>query len=389
MTALRISSEVISALETVAQSGIAAPGAAALLDVGTSEFVEFIEAELLNGLLPNGGSTFRVFEGAYGAGKTHLLQLLANAAAQQGMITVHADLAQGQSLETPQHLVSFLLQNMQWTGASGTHRSLPRILQAMSREGVVTCAGFQVATFAHSGFAAAMRMTVVGEVNRSSQLDLISRYLCGERVPAREVKQAAISGLKRPLSNRNAEQVLRTALTGLHSLGCPGVVLLFDESERTLQVRGATASNRVRGAANLMRRLIDAFAVGDVRGTLAVFAVLPGFTNDCGRAYPALGQRLSGRRPSNEKIAWRWPVLQLDEIGSYGDPDEFVVAAAQKLTSIPGIVNGNRGVLEQTLIEHGRAVVKVNAGSGYRRQVMKDFASQILASLPSGGSHVG
>jgi hypothetical protein len=389
MSAYPISDDLISALETVAQSGIAAPGAAALLDVGTSAFVDFIRAELLNGLLPNGGSTFRVFEGAYGAGKTHLLQLLADAAAERGMITVHADLAQGQSLETPHHLISFLLQNMQWTGASGTHRSLPRILQAMSREGVVTCAGFQAATFPHSGFAAAMRMAVVDEVNRSSQLDLVSRYLSGERVPAKEVRQAGIAGLKRPLSSRNAEQVLRTALTGLHELGCPGVVLLFDESERTLQVRGATASSRVRGAANLMRRLIDAFAMGDVRGTLAIFAVLPGFTNDCGRAYPALGQRLSRRRPATRQIAWRWPVLQLDEVGSYTDPDAFVVAAAQKLTSIPGIANGNRAALEKTLVDRGRAVVRVNAGTGYRRQVMKDFASQILAALPTGGSNAG
>src|SRR4051812_40870847 len=88
-----------SLLEDLAQYGVPPAGAAPLIDIGTGDYLEFFGSEILDQLVASGGSTCRFFEGPYGSGKTHLLQLMEDQALKRQMAVVRLDLSQALSLE--------------------------------------------------------------------------------------------------------------------------------------------------------------------------------------------------------------------------------------------------------------------------------------------------
>ncbi|WP_373064703.1 BREX system ATP-binding domain-containing protein, partial [Gemmatimonas sp.] len=88
---------MVDALEQLAQYGVPSQGAARLLDVGSAEFLRYFERETLDDFVCRGGATCKLFEGAYGSGKTHLLHLLHDLALSKGMAVVKTDLSQALS----------------------------------------------------------------------------------------------------------------------------------------------------------------------------------------------------------------------------------------------------------------------------------------------------
>lgn len=73
------------ALKHIAQYGVPSPGATGLFDVGTGPFLDYFEREVMDALIAQGGATFRIVEGPYRAGKTHLLTLLLERATAKGV----------------------------------------------------------------------------------------------------------------------------------------------------------------------------------------------------------------------------------------------------------------------------------------------------------------
>ncbi|MEX2673372.1 MAG: BREX system ATP-binding domain-containing protein [Phycisphaeraceae bacterium] len=69
------------------------PGAAALLEVGTGEYIDHFEQEVFSDIVAQGGSTCRFYEGPYGHGKTHLLELLRERALSVGFGVARIDLS--------------------------------------------------------------------------------------------------------------------------------------------------------------------------------------------------------------------------------------------------------------------------------------------------------
>ena len=91
--------DIVDALESVAQYGVPSPGAAPIIDVGTADFLSLFENEILGTLLDSGGGTCRIYEGVYGSGKTHFLDLVTTLALRKGMAVVRNDLSQGVNLD--------------------------------------------------------------------------------------------------------------------------------------------------------------------------------------------------------------------------------------------------------------------------------------------------
>ncbi len=373
--------EVRNALEHLAENGVPAYGAAGLFDVGTSEFIRYIEEEIFDGLIANGGSTCRIFEGAYGTGKTHLLKLLQDSALQRGMAVVCTDLSQALDLKDWHLITRHILQNLQWESRRGLVRSLPSILEAFGRESTIKPAALSSGSLPHAGFARAMSLMLAPGVLSREGKPLLGRYLQGEKVSTTELADCAISGLKHPLSRRNAELVLKTVLTGLHQVGLPGTLLLFDENEKTFGFSRGQPPPRVVSGANLLRRLIDGSANGALVGTAIVFAVLQDFVDSCGRAYPALGQRLK-RGAKFDRAAWRWPVLKIESVSTERDPQVFVrelVRRYEFVLSECGVqLNGNANAI----LESGMAALSKHAGSDRIRHVVKQVAFMSLEFLP-------
>lgn len=371
--------QLVATLERLAQLGVPAPGAAHVLDVGSDEFLDYFEAEVLDQLVCRGGATCKIFEGVYGSGKTHLLQLLHDMALAKGMAVVRTDLSEAISLENWSLVTEHILQHLTVLTPDGSATSLPRALEALARAGRIDPSRLQGATLPHPGFARAITLACDPHL-RLGRRSLIHRFLQGERVSVSQLKAEGVTGVKHPLSARNAELVIKTVFAALFQLGVPGTVLLFDENERTFASNGRTPPRRVVLGANLLRRLIDASATGALVGTVAVFAVLPDFLENCRHAYAALGQRLHVDRGART-VGWRSPVLPLDLVSSGQEPEEFLeglVDRIEELLRACGVsLNGQR----HTLAEAGRQVLERNAGSGYRRPLVKQIATMSLRHL--------
>ncbi|MFN8517275.1 MAG: BREX system ATP-binding domain-containing protein [Thermomicrobiales bacterium] len=369
-----------SALEQVAQYGVLGHTAADLLDVGTGPFLAYVEREIFADLVARGGATCRFFEGSYGSGKTHLLRLIGDRATARGLAVVQIELSRDLGLEDWSQITRYILERIEVYRDGTLVRSLPDILSALGRGGLSGVAALRRAHLPHAGFRAAM-LRAVGEPTLPAPL---RDYLRGERIGAAQLKRAGILGIRDPLSRRNAEQVLNTALGGLHHLGLPGTLLLFDENERTLisdRTGRAAFPKRLQTAANVMRRFIDGCTTGGIAGTIAVFAVLPGFLENATRLYPALGQRLEMTRDADIPPAWRWPVLPVDAVGTTPLPEDFLAQIATRLTDLVAATGQSITDLYPALHAAGTAVLAEQAGSGYRRPLMRRLAALTLERL--------
>jgi len=153
-------------------------------------------------------------------------------------------------------------------------------------------------------------------------------------------------------------------------------MLLFDETEQTLVSERTMVSAKLRKAANQLRRLIDGCTIDQrLVGTALVFAVLPGFIETCTRQYPALGQRLEMARGLDVVPAWRWPVLPIDAVTTAAEPDDFLRGAVTRFVQLVGHCGGDAGGLEAELMDAGNEELMEQAGSGYRRPLMKRLAT--------------
>ena len=373
---------VRDALEQVAQYGTLGSARAGLFDVGTDPFISYFESELLDDLVLTGGSTCRFYEGGYGAGKTHLLHLLEELAVNRGMACVRTELSHDLPLEDWHSTSKYLLQNLSIIDQGREVRGLPNILSVLRETGRVQVESLRSASLPHAGFKRAMLLA-----SQDPEVSLsLTRYLLGERVSASQLQSDGYRGIKDPLAQRNAELVLETVTGGLFHLGVPGTLLLFDETERSFVSNRAFPSTKVRVAANLMRRLIDGCTTGRLIGTVIVFANLPGFLDNCAHVYPALGQRLEMMRDRDIVPAWRWPVLPIDALTSTRGRDDFLQQAAHRITLLVQHCGGQASYLEERLLSQGQDVLALQAGSGYRRVLMKRLAAIAVEHLEGGSN---
>lgn len=372
---------VVNALRQFSSYGVPPPGAARLLDVGSSRFLEYFGGEVLDQFVCRGGATCKVLEGAYGSGKTHLLQLLEDLALERGMAVVRTDLSQALSLEDWNLVVKHLLANIEVSTRSGVARSLPDVLSALARDGRLKPSLPRLATLPHGGFAHAIALLAGGASLSPSATESVSRFLVGEKVTVAELRSRGVTNVKHPLSARNAELVLKTVLGALFQLGIPGTLLLFDENEKTFVFNRQVPPRRVVMGANLLRRLIDASASGSLVATAAVFAVLPGFVENCALAYAALGQRLQVNRFGDEQAGWRSPVLSLQAVTTEQDPEGFLEGLLDRLELLLRHCGVSGDGYRPAFHTAGCDVLARNAGSGYRRDLVKRLATLANARL--------
>jgi hypothetical protein len=373
--------DIIDALETLAQYGIPQPQMAHLFDVGTEPYLNYFEREVIDEFVSKGGATCKFFEGAYGSGKTHLLQLLRQRALSKGMIVASTDLSQALRLEDWKQITSFILENMEAEINGQLVTSLPKILDSLQKQGKIKVDALRKAQLVHPGFYNALLWAAQREHLDSSAWYALSHYLTGHRVSVAEMRRHNLIGIKGSLNQRNAELVLKTVLGGLYHLGVPGVLLLFDENERTLQTTRSIPPRSQRIAANLMRRLIDGCTTGLLVGTVSVFAVLPGFLEMCSRHYEALGQRLQMVRGGLPKQAWRVPTLPLEKVNLLENPDDFLKASVDMFCKHVERVKGSTTGLREELMKIGERVLEQNVGTGYKRELMKSLAHACLNRL--------
>lgn len=372
--------KIRNTLEIMAGYGLSQTETVDLFDVGNEKYLTYFEKEVLEDLVLRGGSTCRFYEGAYGSGKTHLLQLLNTLAIKRGMVVAHTDLSQATSLEDWHVITKFILENMETDIAGERVRSLPEILAALGRKKRVDSETLRMAMLPHAGFRNAMVYATQISGTSEAAWYKLKNFLLGNKVGVTEFRNLGLAGIKNPLTNRNAELVLKTVMGGLYYLGFTGTMLLFDENEKTLVSNRATPTKKMKIGSNLIRRLIDGCTNGNLMGTSVIFAVLPGFLENCAMTYPALGQRLQIIRGLN-KPAWRWPVMPVELVNTIKDPEDFLNQMIIRLETQVQDLGGDFKDFRQRALEAGQGVLERNAGSGYKRELTKVLAVHALRDL--------
>lgn len=361
-------------LEHLAQHGTPATGVARRIDVGSERYLAYFEEELLTGFVARGASACRLYEGEYGAGKTHILQLIGEAALERGAAVVTSDLSQSLHLGDWRMLLEHILQNLELADSSGTrHRGLPNMLENFSWDDDELEA-LKAVRVPHSGFREAIYQMASGELPDHAATAL-SRFLLGESVTISYLRRSGIATVKGAVTDRNAERVLQTLGICLAALGITGLVILFDETEHTLRQRPGPREIR---AANLMRRIIDGAVAGRLHGMFFAFAVLPGTIEQAALVYPALGQRIATleRSPGG----YRRPVLQVSQLSVCPEPEEFLEMAIQRICRLAAEAGDPPADLPDMLRRAGRAVLESNA-SGFRRPLLKQLAVTAVGSV--------
>lgn len=374
---------VFEMLEVLAENGIPRPGTAQIIDVGTSDFLNFLDKELLEEFIPKGGATCRFFEGTYGSGKTHLLQLIENLALRNGYVVCRIDLANDLSFEHWSQITKHILENCRVLLDGRVIRKLPNIFFELQHSEFLKTEQLEKAQLPHPGFQNAILNAL-----RASRLDYAAsenlyRFLLGEKVTAKAMKASGLRTIKNPLAVNNSEQVLITVLNAFHLLGMKGCILLFDETDKSWMLHSRTlVPRRILVASNLIRRFIDSCSLGRIKGTLAVFAVLPNFIGDCKQCYPALGERLGFERAENKEAAWRWPVLPISAVSSLYTTCEsevmvgelFLKQIVDNFISLVNYCEGDTAEIERELFEIGVKQLGEHAGVDYKRAIIRALA---------------
>lgn len=368
-------------IETMAAYGLPHADSVEYFDVGTGKYLSYFEKEILDDLVSKGGATCRFFEGAYGAGKTHLLQMLTKMGLRKGMVVAQIDLSQAIGLEDWGLITKYILKNMTAVINGFRVRSLPDILFALGDTGNIDLNNLNNTNLPHSGFRNAMIQALRAPTNLEEQAWLkLRQFLMGERVGLPELKRLGLFGIRGNLTSKNAELVLKTVLKGLYLIGLPGTMILFDENEKTLVTNKLIPPRKIKVGANLIRRLIDGCTTGVMVGAVVIFAVLPGFLENCSMVYPALHQRLNIVERRN-RPAWRWPLVPVNLTSTIGEPEDFLEQAIKMFEEVITLCGGNIVELRPELQTIGQSVLENNAGLGYKRDLMKQLAIAVTRRL--------
>ncbi len=354
---------------------------ASLLDVGNEGYLDFFQNEIIHGLIASGGSTCRFFEGPYGSGKTHLLELLQQMALREGMVVVRTDLSSDLGLENWQSIIGYILANMTVIIKREKIRSLPKILEVLGRSEITRLDEMKSAFLPHPGFKNAMLQALQLDDMGDDARHYLKIYLEGGKVTVANLKKAGIKGVKSPLNQRNAEIILKTVIEALQLLGIPGFMLLFDENERTLQPNRKKPTRKQIFSALLLRHLVDACVMSSIPRTVVIFTILPGFLETMTVHYQALGQRLAMIRDTQIPGAWRWPVLALEEINTAAVPENFLEQAITKMGTLVEQCGGSIAELTGKMEISGQKILQENAGPGYKRDLMKSLSTLAVKGL--------
>ena len=371
--------------------------------VGLDQQIQTLAGEYLDELIPppSNGGTFKLVQGDFGCGKTHFLYCLLREARRRGYATA---LVQLSARECPfdkasrvyksiAQRISLPMDAEERDLASGDVTGLPELLRRMAdaveqqgggdglqtwlqrslRRVPVEVAPFRVAC---AGFLDAYRR---GD-DESEQI--LEQWLLGEDVPSGEYRRL---GVFAAIDESNAlgmitsmTQVIRSFEVG--ELRVPGVVLAFDEMDRTLSI----SPKRSQTLLDNLRRLIDSTVGGGIPGAMMLYAVPPDFMRKTVADYPALKQRLHSTvefGPANPSA----PVIDLENLGP--DLGQLLTEIGLRILMVYRIARGadlSETIQKANAESLARVVAGESADSGPRRAFVKAWVAILNGQVAAG-----
>lgn len=354
------------------------------VNAGNESYLQLIDKVYIKDVIAEtGGSTFKLVQGTYGAGKTHFLYCVRDLAWRRKLAVAFVTIspkecpldkprrvyqAVAQQLELPRkkydddpvrgiddivrHAVETRLEK---DGAEKTRTWIDELSRAP-----IDRHSFRHALVAH--------MTSVIDKDREAQAR-IAAWLRGEDLP---VSDAKAHGLYEVPSDHNGFSMLRSLCQAISRLGFGGSALLFDEAERRLSIDPKRRKS-TEEAMDHLRELVDLCGRSELPKTLILYAVTPAFTQNVLPEYPALQQRLGSPIQYLSAHNPRAPLIDLEALDL--DPRKLLREVGVRLAAAARcaydwspkdeVITGNLGQLvdmvteEQLEVSHRRLFVKI------------------------------
>lgn len=353
--------------------------------------------------LAAGGTEVQFVYGANGRGKTHYLLAVEAAARRKGFVTARVDCPIGASpfasLRSTFEMVAASLAAPNRPGADA-ETGVASIIRAAFADGAAASAAEVVAGIKSSKHLCPEFRNLVLAYGRGCRDESLS-----DRV--REDLEALLAGsqtravtigslyktdktLPKPLGRigaRNAANWLRSLLSLPYALGYPGVLIMFDETERAFH---KLSTRDLQEQLAHLRNIVDYCALGAFGGCLIMYAAAEDFIELSRQHLDALAQRiepptlLKGSFPSSIRSVW----TDLDDLTDPQTSDQaFFVALADRIVGI-GLESG---LTDASARRIGAALAKdsVRFASSPTSAIVRDFvkrtATAVLSEVKSRG----
>ncbi|MBI5487021.1 MAG: DUF2791 family P-loop domain-containing protein [Deltaproteobacteria bacterium] len=354
------------------------------VNVGNESYLRVIEEEYLRLLLGEArGSSFKLVQGYFGAGKTHFLYCVRDVAWRQGFLTALVGLS---SAECPfdrrlavYQAVAARLSLPPAAEGEEPVRGLPAVLRALVEERAAQLGKDALAGWVRDSYeranvewhpfrraAAAFLRAAAAETDPDPALEA---WLLGEPVPPSALRDHGVFDAP---AESNAFGMLRSLLQTVVHLGHPGTVLLFDEMDRTLSL----GRRRTRELGDNLRQLIDLCSLSELPATLFLYAVPPEFLTQVVPEYPALQQRLQAPVPLSRQSP-KAPLIDLERMDL--DPEPFLVELGERLLAVEEAAYGEPPAEadRENLRRMAAAVVENLLDVSHRRFFVKAFIGHL------------
>src|SRR5258706_7625646 len=272
------------------------------VNVGNESYLKIIDETYVQDLVRGAeGSSFKLVQGTYGAGKTHFLYCVRDLAWRRDLLAAFVTISPRECpFNKPVAVYRAVAMRLEVPRGPDGEQTLGiddilrhRIEELVADDGEDATRAWidklAKVSFARNSFrdaaVAFARSVVDRDVAAGRRL---GAWLRGENVSLADAK---LDGVYEVPSNDNGFGMLRSLVQLVHRLDYEGVALLLDEAERRLSVEGKP-SKATTETIDHLRELVDLCGKSELPRTLILYAVTPAFTQNVLPLYPALQQRL-------------------------------------------------------------------------------------------------
>ncbi|HEX5060205.1 MAG TPA: BREX system ATP-binding domain-containing protein [Kofleriaceae bacterium] len=313
------------------------------VNVGNESYLQVIDAAYVGDLIGVvEGSSFKIVQGTYGAGKTHFLYCVRDLAWRRGLLAAFVTISPKECpFNRPLAIYKAIANSIELPRGTGGEitRGVDDVIRAnlearIAEEGRDATRAWLDKQLARAQITRhSFRDAVVGFSravldNDEPTARLLGAWLRGEDVSVSEVKAAGVFELP---SNENGFGMVRSLVQLVHQLGYEGTVVLLDEAERRLSVDGKPTKTMAETMDHL-RELVDLCGRSELPRTLVLYAVTPAFTADVLPQYPALQQRLGAPIQFLSTTNPKAPVIDLEALDL--EPRKLLVELGRRLVVV-------------------------------------------------------
>lgn len=313
------------------------------VNAGNESYLRVLDTAYIQDLVCTAeGSSFKLVQGTYGAGKTHFLYCVRDLAWRRRLLTVLVTISPKECpFHRPLAVYRAVAQRIErpYTAGGEPTRGLDDLIRLCIEDRVAGEGRDETRAWLDTAIARApltrhsFRDAVVGFGRAVLDRDepaarRLGAWLRGEDVSLAEAKQAGVYEVP---GNDNGFGMLRSLVQLVPRLGWQGCVLLLDEAERRLTI-DERPTKTLAETVDHLRELIDLCGRSELPRTLVLYAVTPAFTEHVLPLYPALQQRLGAPIQFLAANNPKAPVIDLEALDL--EPRKLLLDIGKRLVGV-------------------------------------------------------